>query len=274
MPPSTPEERAFFAIEVALLEALKIRVAICCDAFHSDDRKCFCHPPREKPYQKLELVLRGSRSEETCRLDQPRAQLDVVFDLIGNSMTLREKVEDPTVPKASYTIYLTLDSNMWHFVNLKGLSGMSLLLSLRMRTSFCTATGRNKLQYREKYEGFSPNRVESKLYNNFYCCNWSEQHLELLLPRERIKGWKTVALILKSFKRISPENYCHMLKLGRKQTVEGLDWSAIESEIMPKKDEPPSPATSSEEEDDMQYLLEKKKAAKKAFQKQALLFQR
>ncbi|KAL5343294.1 hypothetical protein BJX70DRAFT_393864 [Aspergillus crustosus] len=238
-----------------------------------DDRKCFCHPPREKPYQKLELVLLGSKEEETCRLDQESAQLDVVFDLIGNSMTLREKVDDPTVPKAAYTIYLTLDSNMWHFVNLKGLPNMSLLLSLRMRSSFCIATGRSKLQYREKFQGFSANRVDSKLYNNFYCCKWSEQHLELLLPRERIKGWRTAALILKTFKRISPENYCHMLKLGRAQTVQGLDWSAIEGEIMPKKDEPPSPATTSEEEEDIQYLLEKKKIAKRAFQKQGFLFQ-
>ncbi|KAL4875939.1 hypothetical protein BJY04DRAFT_223554 [Aspergillus karnatakaensis] len=237
-----------------------------------DDRRCFCHPPREKPFQKLELVLTGTKSEGSCRLDQPGAQLDVVFNLIENSMTLREKVDDTGTPKAAYTIYLTLDSKMWHFENLKGLPNMSLLLSLRMRSSFCIASGRNKLQYREKFQGFSPNRVDSKLYNNFYNCTWTEQHLQLLLPRERIKGWRTAALILKTFKRISPENYCHMLRLGMKQTVQGLNWSAIESEIMPKEDAPPSPVTSAEEEDKL-YLMEKKKIARKEFQKHAHLFE-
>ncbi|KAL4921074.1 hypothetical protein BDW62DRAFT_198519 [Aspergillus aurantiobrunneus] len=190
-------------------------------------------------------------------------------------MTLRETIGDPNVPKASYSIGLALHSNMMHFVNLRGLPDNSLLLSFRMRSSFCTATGKNKMLYKEKYQGFSPNRPVSRLYNDFYHCNWTEQHLELLLPAERIMGWKTVALILKTFKQISPENWCHMVKLGKtgkKPAVAGLDWMAIESEVMPaKKEEPPLVATY--EEKKLHYLMEKKKAAAKraAYQKQALL---
>ncbi|KAL4925570.1 uncharacterized protein BDV17DRAFT_300237 [Aspergillus undulatus] len=241
---------------------------------HSDDPKCLCHPRPKKPFQKLELTLRGSNHGEVCHLDQRGAQLDVVFDLIGNAMSLRETIGDPSNPNTSYSICFLLDSKMWRFDNLKGLADNSLHLSFSMRNSFCAATGKHKMSYKEKYQGFSPNRLESKLYNGFYQCNWSEQHLELFMPAERIMGWKTVALILKTFKCISAENWCHMIKLENKPGVAGLDWKAIEKDVMPQKKwkEEPAPMIFSEEDRKMNYIFEKKKAAaKRAFQKQALL---
>ncbi|KAL4747929.1 hypothetical protein BDW72DRAFT_206072 [Aspergillus terricola var. indicus] len=237
-----------------------------------DDPKCLCHPRPKKPFPKLELVIRGSKPEESRRLDQVGAQLDVVFDLIGNGMTLRETIGDPTVAKASYSIAFLLKSKMIDFVNLQGLSDNSLLLSLRMQPSFCTATGKGRITYKEKYQGFSPNRLESRLYNDFYSCNWFEQHLELLLPAERIMGWKTVALVLKTFQRITPENWCHMVKLRNRPGVAGLNWMAIEDKVMPRKIQVPVMLVPSEEEKKMHYLIEKKKAAaKRAMQKQGLL---
>ncbi|KAL2812803.1 hypothetical protein BDW59DRAFT_167711 [Aspergillus cavernicola] len=233
-----------------------------------DDPKCLCHPRREKPFQKLELVLRGSNSEQFCRLDQPGAQLDVIFDLIDNTMILRETVEDPDDREATYTICLTIDTKDMEFLNLKGLPNNSLLLSLRLRSSFCAATGKNKLPYKEKYQRFSPHCFQSKLYNEFYHCDWSQQHLELRLPAERIKGWKTVALILKTFKRISAENWCHIMGIKKPPGVAGLEWMAMESELMLEKEEP-SPSRTPDEEKAMHFLIEQKKAKKEA-RKQAL----
>ncbi|KAL2801382.1 hypothetical protein BJX66DRAFT_331543 [Aspergillus keveii] len=234
-----------------------------------DNPKCLCHPRPKKGFQKLELVIRGSKSEEKCRLDQPNAQLDVVFDLIGNIISLRETIEDPTVPKGSYSICLILDTKKMRFMNLKGLPNNSLLLSMRMQTWACAAEGRSKMLFKEKCQGFSANRFDSRLYNDFYMCRWSEQHLELLLPAERIVGWKTVALILKTFQRITPENWCHLVNLRRTPKVAGLDWREIERTIMPKKEDETSPSTTPDEEKEMHFLIEKKKA-KKAAQKKAL----
>ncbi|KAL4935156.1 hypothetical protein BDV06DRAFT_229084 [Aspergillus oleicola] len=246
-----------------------------------DDPKCPCHPRPKKPFQKLELILRGSKPGEFRRLDQPGAQLDIVFDLIGSGISLKETIGDPSIPKTNYSICLLLDSTMWRFDNLKGLADNSLLLTFSMRSSFCAAKGKNKLSYKEKYQGFSPNRFESKLYDDFYKCNWSEQHLELRLPAERIVGWRTVALILKTFKCISGENWCHMVRMETKTGVAGLDWKAIEKDVMPAKKEEkekkqkPAHLVYSEEDKKTHYILEKKKvAARRAFSKRALLVNR
>lgn len=162
---------------------------------------------------------------------------------------------------------------MMQFENLKGLPNNDLLLSFRMRSSFCCAWGKNKMTYKEKYLGFTPNKLESRLYNDFYQCDWPEQHLELLMPADRIMGWKTVALILKTFKRISAENWCHMVKIGKKKKfprVAGLDWMAIEADVMPKKETlPPTPAMTPEEEKKMYFFSQQKKiAAKRAYHQQ------
>ncbi|KAL4962279.1 uncharacterized protein BDV14DRAFT_202937 [Aspergillus stella-maris] len=244
-----------------------------------DDPKCLCHPRPKKPFQKLELTLRGSKPEEFCHLHQTGAQLDIVFDFIASGISLKETIGDPTARKANYLICLQLNSTMWRFDNLKGLADNSLLLSFSMRSSFCAAWGKHKLSYKEKYQGFSPNRFESKLYSNFYQCNWSEQHLELRLPAERIVGWKTVALVLRTFKCISEENYCHMVKMETKVGVAGLDWKAIESYVMPKKKEEkkekPVRVMFSEEDRKAHFILEKKKvAAKRAFSRRAVLMHR
>ncbi|KAL4808945.1 hypothetical protein BDV18DRAFT_157883 [Aspergillus unguis] len=244
----------------------------------SDDPKCLCYPRPEKPFQKLELTIRGPKPEDFCRLDQPGAQLDVIFDLIGNGMTLREAIGDPNRPKTAYTISLLLKSEMWVFTNLKGLADNSLLLNFQLKSSTCAAVGKDKMLYTEKYQGFSPDRLESKLYNHVYSCNWSEQHLELLLPAERIMGWKTAALILKTFKRITPENWCHMVVLRNRPGVAGMDWMAIEAQAMPTKIEEPVALGQSAEEKKLHYFIEKKKKKKAAamrtyLQKQALLAQ-
>ncbi|KAL3468402.1 hypothetical protein BJX64DRAFT_282575 [Aspergillus heterothallicus] len=124
--------------------------------------------------------------------------------------------------------------------------------------------------YKEKCQGFSANRFDSRLYNDFYMCRWSEQHLELLLPAERVVGWKTAALILKTFQRITPENWCHLVSLRRTPKVAGLDWREIERTLIPEKEET-WPSTTPDEEKEMHFVIEKKKA-KKAAQKKALLF--
>ncbi|KAL3474225.1 hypothetical protein BJX99DRAFT_260646 [Aspergillus californicus] len=180
-------------------------------------------------------------------------------------MTLRETVEDPSNFELAYIFSMTIDFKSMQFVNLNGLLNNALLLSVRLRESFCAAKGKSKVPYKEKYTGFSAYPFRSKLYNELYLCNWSQQLLELTMPMERIQGWKTVGLILKTFDRISAENWCHLVGIKKTRTppVAGLDWMAVERDVVPETRAPvpvPMPIPTPEEEKKMRMLLEIKKA--------------
>lgn len=54
--------------------------------------------------------------------------------------------------------------------------------------------------------------------------------MQLLLPAARIRGWKTVALILLTFNRISLEKWCDLVNMKGEQSVAGLDWRQVEEE--------------------------------------------
>ncbi|KAI9371641.1 hypothetical protein BJX61DRAFT_543462 [Aspergillus egyptiacus] len=241
-----------------------------------DDPKCPCHPRPPKPFQKLVLSLRGSKPLEYVRIDQPNAHLDVIFDLIGHSMTLRETVEDQTVPEASYMISMTMALHQMQFLNLVGLANNSLILTVRMRSAFCSAKGKEKMKYKEKYQGFcQTSHLDSRLYNLFYNCNWPQQELELILPKERCKGWKTIALILRTFNLITAENWCDIVNIRDRKTppVAGFNWKVMEGDLMPKKEKKKkekkeesslvkTQEKAKEQEKELHFSLEKTKAKK------------
>jgi hypothetical protein len=89
---------------------------------------------------------------------------------------------------------------------------------------------------RVKHFGFRP-MEDSKLYTDVYCCDWSEQNIEILLPGKRIHEWKTVALILATFHRISKEQWCLLVNMAGAPGIAGLNWKVIESELWPEKSE-------------------------------------
>ncbi|KAA8647317.1 uncharacterized protein ATNIH1004_006009 [Aspergillus tanneri] len=189
-----------------------------------------CVAPRRVP-RKVEIVLQGAEPGQVRELHQPGAELDVVFDLVSNALVLRETIKDPNRHKTSSIFSVQIDCAKMRFINLIGLEDSSLLLSLRMRRSACKPKGK-KMLVTEKFYGFAPPCLESRLDNDLYACGWSKQRLQLFLPEERIRGWKTVALILKTFKEITAEHWCHIVHIINPPPVSGLDWKALEEYIM------------------------------------------
>ncbi|KAI9037768.1 uncharacterized protein KD926_000031 [Aspergillus affinis] len=191
-----------------------------------NDPKCGCQPAPKRTSRKLTLFLHGAKPEQKCALHQPGAELDVVLDLVGNVLILRETIEDPERIKTAWTLSVHIDCSKMHLINLKGLKDGSLQLSLQMRRSACFPKG-NKMLIKEKFHGFAPLHLGSRLYNDFYSCGWSQQRIELFLPAERISGWKTVALILRTFKEISAEQWCHLANIIKPPSVSLLDWRGL-----------------------------------------------
>ncbi|KAB8229122.1 uncharacterized protein BDW43DRAFT_315293 [Aspergillus alliaceus] len=191
-----------------------------------DDPECGCQPyPRKN--RKVEVVLYGDGPEQYRPLNQPGTSIDVIFDPIGKAMILREIIIDPTRKHTFWNYSVQLDAANMHFVNLEGLADGSLILSVRIRSSACTVRG-SKMSVKEKISGFTPPRVQSKLYNDLYCCDWPRQRLQLFLPEERLVEWKTVALIVKSFGRITADQWSDMVWMKDRPSVAGLNWRAIE----------------------------------------------
>ncbi|PWY91122.1 hypothetical protein BO70DRAFT_426018 [Aspergillus heteromorphus CBS 117.55] len=196
-----------------------------------DDTECFCHRRPSRPYPKLEALVAGPEPEQFCVLHQPTAQLDVAFDILGNSMTLIECIKDPERPKIAYHVALIMKAANMHFLNLEGLADHSLLLTVKIRRAACAVRG-NKMILREKCEGFFTNPPYSRLFNNLFECNWPEMIVQVRMPEERCRRWKTVALILRAFKQISADCYCHMVDdLVTAPRVGGLDVRQIKKQI-------------------------------------------
>ncbi|GAQ39058.1 hypothetical protein AtubIFM56815_007567 [Aspergillus tubingensis] len=195
-----------------------------------DDPQCFCHFRSPKPYPRIEAVLTGSAPDQVRELHQPNSKLDIAFDVVGCVMTLNECIHDPSRPSIGYSVSLMIKAANTHFVNLEGLEDHSLLLTIRIRHSACAVRG-NKMILKEKFNGYYPDPPYSRLYNDLFECRWPEKTLQVHLPEERCRRWKTVALILRTFGQINGDSYCHMANMMFTPRVGGLNVRQIKKDI-------------------------------------------
>lgn len=134
---------------------------------------------------------------------------------------LREKIPGPNPREMSCKTYLQLNSQNSTFVNLQGLADNSLLLTVRIDKAG------KYLKPQQKYRCYWPEIGESRLYSDLVLCNWQHKMLRLRLPEPRVKDWKTVALILRTFRRISGSTWSWMINMEDPPAVAGLDWSEL-----------------------------------------------
>ncbi|KAE8146444.1 hypothetical protein BDV25DRAFT_169895 [Aspergillus avenaceus] len=146
-------------------------------------------------------------------------------------MILREVINEPRWKYTFWYFSVQIDAANMHFVNLEGLPDGSLILSVRLRSSACAVYG-NTMKVKEKISGFALPPVRSRLYHDLYHCNWPQMNLQIYLPEEKLVEWKTVALILKSFGRVTVDQWSDMVwNMKNRPSVAGLNWRAIEKEI-------------------------------------------
>ncbi|KAL4890815.1 hypothetical protein BDV59DRAFT_204066 [Aspergillus ambiguus] len=197
---------------------------------YSNNPKCGCQPyPRKN--KKVEITLRGGQPNQFCELHQPGATLDVIFNLIDNNLILRETIRDPTRRYTFWKFGVEINYEHMEFGNMIGLADSSLLLSLRLKKEACGVKG-NMLMVKEKNSGFARTNLESRLNDKLYLCDWPEKYLEIFLPEEKLVGWKTVALIAKTFNRITVDQWSDIVWMKSTPPVAGLDWRALEYEVM------------------------------------------
>lgn len=146
----------------------------------------------------------------------------MTFLPIERTVILREKIPGSDPHAMFCKTYVQLNSENSTFVNLQGLPDNSLLLSIRIDKA-----GRH-LKPQQKYRCYWPDQERSKLYTDLVQCNWPQMTVHLILPAPRIKGWKTVALIVWTFRRISTHTWSWMVSLRDPPPVAGLNWREIE----------------------------------------------
>lgn len=55
--------------------------------------------------------------------------------------------------------------------------------------------------------------------------------LQLRLPASRIRGWKTVAMFLLTFARVTRESWLGLVNLQEPPSVVGLNWRQVEKKM-------------------------------------------
>lgn len=150
--------------------------------------------------------------------------------MINHELTLQETVGDPQTIQdaAQYDVHLNLRNS--RLVNLEGLADNSLLLSLEIRPEACNLRGHG-LRLETKVWSFRPAYSDSKLHDEFYMCDWPSMLLQLRLPESRVRGWKTVAMILLTFGRVTRESWLGIVNMQDPPDVSGLNWRQIEQRI-------------------------------------------
>lgn len=148
------------------------------------------------------------------------------------------------------------------FQNLIGLEDNSLLLTLTLQTTPSPSiprtlssaategekTGRrereakaSKIHTKHRINNFNTTLEKSLLQENLHLPLLRAQQktkvqMQVFLPAERLHSWRTVALIVRTFRRVSAEQWCRLIHLKsvpcRPPGVGGLDWRGLEEFVL------------------------------------------
>ncbi|CAL5870169.1 uncharacterized protein PFLUO_LOCUS4404 [Penicillium psychrofluorescens] len=226
---------------------------------HCDDASCSCHPVSKKPTTKsLSLTLYDSKQKYTLPLHGEDTELDVTFDIITGTMILKQKIRLSGIwPRVQQkTVMYTNQANSI-FVNLQGLADNAILLTFKMLPplpppsssddgddgpesettkqkpvqKFAEQTPRIWRQVR----GFCPGLVdEGPLFEELLESYSHEKILRLHIPGGRHKGWKTIALILLTYRKIDLPTWHRLVTSEKLTEIAGLNWRLVEKKIDPE----------------------------------------
>lgn len=192
----------------------------------------------------LQLLLIDTESGEVHFLHGPHTELDVMFDVLSGTMTLKQKVIDPTTSSSSHRTAIHFTQSNSAFVNLEGLTDNSLLFTFRPLSPLAAdvpsktmtkqdSMGR-KLKVRTFVGGFSREKPSmGPLFKHAVDICGPNKVLQLHLPQSRINDWATAALILLTYREINLTAWAHMARNERLQEVAGLNWAQIKEKASP-----------------------------------------
>lgn len=156
-------------------------------------------------------------------------------------MVVKQKVRDPIVwPPAQHSTAVFFTQTHTTLVNIEGLADNSLLVTFKLSPSNSANT--QPKQTAEKKQTGSPTKLKVRCRDHGFIVNnslffktfedWKgdEKILQLLLPGDRIDSWRTVALILLTFREINTTIW-HRLVNDEMGEVAGFDWAALRDKI-------------------------------------------
>ncbi|KAJ6092635.1 hypothetical protein N7486_007924 [Penicillium sp. IBT 16267x] len=174
------------------------------------------------------------------------SELDASFDILSGTMFLKQKVRDSKLwPRIQHETLMQFNQRNSTFLNLEGLAGNSLLFTFKINppdTKTKTSSGSStehiwgctgaKLKTCHESYGWAidSNGKEGPLYQYLMNCS-NEQILQLRLPSDRIEGWKSVAMILLTHRKINPVIWNRLRMKMRYPEVAGFDWTKVEDRV-------------------------------------------
>lgn len=175
----------------------------------------------------VELVLHDEESGETHPLHSQNYDIEAIFDIFKGNLRLTEKVRDQEIwPETLHKEAICLTRSNSIFVNLEGLNDRSILFSFQPKSSI-KADLATKLKLCRQSHAFIYDVVDSPLCKAIVDCTGDNRTFRLRLPMDRHQGWRTIALILLTYRKIVPKTWYRIVTNNSLLDVAGFDWRHV-----------------------------------------------
>jgi hypothetical protein len=177
--------------------------------------------------QSVELVSHGEKSGETRQIHGNELELEATFDIFKGNLRLVEKVRNPEIGRETrHKEVLFLNQSNSSFLNLEGLNDNSLLLSFKPDPPMKVDLFK-KIRHCQQSHDFVRHIVDNPLRNAILDHGSENRIFFLRVPKHCHHGWKTIALVLLTYRKISPKTW-HRIVINRSLLdVAGFDWGHI-----------------------------------------------
>jgi len=175
----------------------------------------------------VEIVVHNTDLGETHRLHDQNYELDAIFDIFKGSLRLVEKARNQAIwPETLHKETISLSLFNTGFLNLEGLNDGSILLSFRPESPIKIGAI-HKLKICHQSHEFISEVLDSPLRKAIFDCVKEDRIFCLRLPNGRHHGWRTIALILLTYRKIKTKSWYRMVVNESLGDIAGFDWKKI-----------------------------------------------
>ena len=175
----------------------------------------------------VEIVVHNKDSGETHQLHDNNYELDAIFDIFKGSLRLVEKVRNQAIwPETRHKETISLNRFNSGFLNLEGLNDGSILLSFKPESPLKRGAI-HRLKICHQSHEFISDMFDSPLRKAIFDCAKEDRIFCLRLPNGRHHGWRTIALILLTYRIITPKSWYRIVVNQSLGEVAGFDWKQI-----------------------------------------------
>ncbi|KAJ5735465.1 uncharacterized protein N7483_000590 [Penicillium malachiteum] len=212
-----------------------------------DDPSCGCQQAPRPPTNVTSLKMQNQVTGKIEDLSSSNTDLDAKFDIVSGTMHLKQKLRHPELwPDIQHETWIEFNLRNSVFVNLEGLKDNSLLFTFKINSpdtwheNGCLAGGPKrchsgvKFKIRHQVSGWIADAKDDKgpLFNHLINCPCEESILQLRFSSDRIRGWKTAALVLLTYRQIDTRIWHRIRDELNLFDIAGLNWALVQKQIM------------------------------------------